>query len=282
MEKLRVAAVSTRNWIGQADRSIKNMAAWAAKAADQGAEFVLFPELGVNGYFKHESVWDVAEPVPGPSTEKLVALAASLNLILCFGLLENDADITYNTQVLVNGNGIIGKQRKIHMPGKEYLYWRGGDKIETFDIGKARVGITICYDSLFPEMVRTLYMKGAEIILMPFAYNTKMPRARFPQEDMTALTYRTLCYLNGCYGIVSNNAGIRRKNQWEPKGKRFPGWAGVFGPDGSVVSFTQEKGRGESMVVTDLMPEQIAIRRRNPHFTPRTLRPETYYNSAES
>ena len=115
MEKLRVAAVSTRNWVGQPDRSIGNMAGWARKAAGEGAELIVFPELGVSGYFWSEHTWDVAESVPGPSTDKLVQLAAQVNAILCFGLLERDADVVYNTQVLVNGDGIIGTQRKIHM-----------------------------------------------------------------------------------------------------------------------------------------------------------------------
>ena len=108
---------------------------------------------------------------------------------------------------------MIGKQRKIHMPGKEYLYWRGGFDVAVFDVGKARVGITICYDALFAELARTLYFKGAEILIMPFAYNTKVPRSRFPEEHITALCYRTHCYENGFYGIACNNAGSRKKSQ---------------------------------------------------------------------
>ena len=275
MQKLVVAAVSTRNWIGQAARSIRNMAQWGRKAAAKGAEVIVYPELGVNGYVHSNRVWDIAEPVPGPSTDKLVALADELKGTLCFGILERDADIAYNTQVLVNGEGIIGKQRKIHMPGEEYLYWRGGFQVSTFDIGKACLGITICYDSLFSELVRTLYFKGAEVLIMPFAYGTG-PRRKFPEDDVTALTYRVHCYSNGCYGVVVNNAGSRRKSKWEAKGAKFPGWAGVFGPDGSVVAFTRGKGNGEAMVVAELDPEKVAERRRDTYFVPRCLRPETY------
>lgn len=275
MEKMRVAAMSTRNWIGQANRSIKNMAGWARKAAGKGAEFIVFPELGVNGYFHSEHVWRVAEPIPGPSTEKLIALAGEVGAMLCFGLLERDADIVYNTQVIVNGDGILGAQRKIHMPGVEYLWWRGGYEIGVIDVGKARVGVTICYDSLFSEMCRTLFFKGAEIIVMPFAYGTG-PRASFPEKDITALAYRVHCFSNGCYGIVANNAGNRRKCKRDPQRRKFPGWAGVFGPDGSVVAFTRGKGNGEAMVVANLDPEEIAKRRANTYFVPRSLRPEMY------
>lgn len=252
MKKMRVAAISTRNWVDQADRSIKNMMRWGKKAVDQGAELLVYPELGVNGYVHSPRAWDIAETIPGPSVDELIDHAGKLKATLCFGILERDADVVYNTQVLVNGDGIIGKQRKIHMPGGEYFYWRGGFEMDTFDIGKARVGIMICYDALFSEMARSLYFLGAEILIMPFAYNTSH-RSRFPEEDITGLTYRVQCWSNGCYGIVVNNAGTRRKKGVKPK--RFPGWAGVLGPDGSVVGFTREKGNGEAMVVADLDPK---------------------------
>jgi len=281
MKEIKVAAVSTRNWIGEPEKSLANMARWSRKAAKQGAEFVVFPELGVNGYVKHEVAWDLAEPVPGPSTESLISLAADLGIIICFGILERDADITYNTQVLVDKDGIIGKQRKIHMPGQEYLYWRGGFRIEVFDIGKAKVGITICYDSLFAELARSLYFKGAEVLIMPFAYDTK-PRKQFPEEDITGLCYRVTCFTNGCYGIICNNAGSRKKSKWEPKGKKFPGWAGIFGPQGEVVAFTRQKGNGEAMSIAVLKPEKLAERRRNTYFIPRCLRPDIYMQINDS
>jgi predicted amidohydrolase len=194
----------------------------------------------------------------------------------CFGVLEREADVVYNTQVLVNGQGIIGKHRKIHMPHVEYLYWRGGFEAHSFDIGKAKVGILICYDALFSELARTLYFAGSEILIMPFAYNPTTPRARFMDEDITGLTYRTTCHSNGCYGIVCNNAGTRGKNEWEPKGNKFPAWAGVIGADGKVLSFTRKRGNGEAMVTATLDPFAIAERRKNPCFVPRCLRPEVY------
>ena len=275
MQKMRVAAVSTRNWIGQADRSIGNMSVWARKAVGDGADLIVFPELGVNGYFHSEHAWDVAEPVPGPSTDKLVALAGEVGAILCFGILEREADVIYNTQVIADPGGIMGKQRKVHMPGAEYLYWRGGSAVGAIDVGKARVGITICYDSLFSELCRTLYFKGAEVLIMPFAYNT-MDRSRFIYENIDAMTYRVHCHANGCYGIIVNNAGTRRKTKQKGSKARFPGWAGVIAPDGSVAAYTAQKGNGETMVLADLEPEKVAERRRNTYFTPRCLRPEMY------
>ena len=282
MEKITVTAISTRNWIGEQDRSIKNMTRWARRAAESDPDLIVFPELGVSGYMHNTVSWDLAETVPGPSTDRLVRLAEQIGSVLCFGILERDADVVYNTQVLVNGQGIIGKQRKIHMPHVEYLYWRGGFEMNSFDIGKARVGILICYDALFSELARSLYFCGAELLIMPFAYNPAIPRARFMEEDITGLTYRTTCHTNGCFGIVCNNAGTRKKNAWEPRGNKFPGWAGVIGPDGGVMTFTRKRGNGEDMVTATLDPSELAKRRRDPCFVPRCLRPEVYRHIHQS
>ena len=209
-------------------------------------------------------------------------MAEHVGTVLCYGILERDADVVYNTQVLVNGQGIIGKQRKIHMPHVEYLYWRGGFEARSFDIEKARVGILICYKALFSELARTLYFSSTEILIMPFAYNTRIPRARFLEEDIACLTYRTTCYSNGCCRIMCNNAGNRTKNEWEPRGIRFPGWAEVFGADGNVLSFTRKRGNGETLVKAILDPSKISERRKNPCFVPSCLRPEVYRQIDES
>jgi len=276
MHDIRVAAVSTRNWIGQPRRAVKHMEDWAAKARSQGAEFIVFPELNVSGYFHSTETLKFAEPIPGPSTDRLVQLASELDVILCFGLLENDADVVYNTQVIVDGSGILGTQRKIHMPGIEYMYWRSGFEIEPIDIGKAQVGIAICYDALFMELARTLFFKGAEILVMPFAYNTPCKRKDAPSTDIGVMTYRVNCHSNGFFGIVCNNAGKRRKTKQEGSKAVFPGWAGVFGPEGDVLAWTKRPGNEEAMVVADLEAEKLYNRRRNSYFMPRCLMPDRY------
>jgi N-carbamoylputrescine amidase len=276
MEDIKVAAVSCRNWIGQADRAIEDMERWGRKACERGAEFIVYPELNVTGFFLSTEVLGVAEPIPGPSTAKIVALARDLGATLCFGILENEADIVYNTQVIVNGDGILGKQRKIHMPGYEYLYWRSGFVIEPIDIGKARVGIAICGDAYFMEMIRTLYFKGMEVLVMPFAYNTEGPRESLPEQDIGVMTYRVNCDSNGCFGILANNAGHRKKTGQEGSEMDFPGWAGILGPRGEVISWTRKPGTGENMVVAELKGKKLYDRRRDMYFVPRLLMPFRY------
>lgn len=276
MEAIRVSAIAMENWIGEQDRTIAHVDEWTGRATADGAELVVFPELCVSGYMHSTDALKYSEPIPGPSTARLIEVAKKHNCILCYGILENESDIAYNTQVVVNGDGIIGTQRKIHMPGPEYMYWRGGFDIQPIDIGKAKLGITICYDSLFAEMARTLYFRGAEILVMPFAYNTPGERATRADEDISVLTYRVHCWTNGCYGIVVNNAGEHEKMDFEDSQLTFPGWAGVFGPGGDIMEWTREPGNGEAMVTADLEPNALVDRRKDCYFPPRCLRPGMY------
>ena len=275
MQNLIVAAVSTRNLLGQPTASLDHMRAWVEKAAGQGAELVLFPELNITGYIQHPVVCTFAEPVPGPSTEAAIRIAGDAGITLACGILEREGDCLYCTHILVNGRGLIGKQRKIHTPAQEQPYWGKGDSIEVFDIGKIKVGITVCRDSFFDEMTRTLYFKGAELVLMPFAYNSA-PRGQYLRESIHGMSIVKACWTNGYYALVCNNAEDRPSNEWEPQGARFPGWAGVIDPWGSVLEFIDRDGNDEAMVLQQITPAALIDRRGHPNFLAKELRPGLY------
>lgn len=275
MEKLTVAAVSTRNLIGQPEAALADMRRWTEQAAAQGAELVLFPELNVTGYIQHPVARTFAEPVLGPSTERAIELARDTGVTLAYGLVEREGDDFYCTHVLVDGGGLVGKQRKIHTPAQEQPFWGCGGSIDVFDIGKAVVGITICRDAFFDEMTRTLYFKGAEVVLMPFGYYN-VPRSRYLRESIHGMSIVKACWTNGYYAVVCNSAEDRVPSEWEPKGNRFPGWAGVVDPWGSVLAFVDREGNDEAMVVVAMGPERLQDRRAHPNFLARELRPELY------
>ena len=202
-------------------------------------------------------------------------MAGETGTTIAFGIIERDGDAVHCTHVVVNGSGVIGKQRKIHVPAQEQPFWSAGHAIEVFDIGQATVGITICRDSFFDEMTRTLYFKGAEVILMPFGYYN-VPRSQYLRETIHGMSIVKACWTNGVYAVVCNSAEQREPNEWEPRGRRFPGWAGVIDPWGEVVTFVDTEGNDESLVVEELHPERIADRRTHPNFLARELRPELY------
>jgi predicted amidohydrolase len=275
MEKFIVAAISTRNLLGQPDASLANMHIWIEKAARQGAEFILFPELNVTGYIQNPVARQYAEPIPGPSTEKAIRLAHDMNVTLSCGILERAGEQFFCTHIILNGDGLIGKQRKIHTPSQEQPYWGAGDSIDVFDVGKAKVGITICRDSFFDEMTRTLYFKGAEMVLMPFGYYN-VPRSRYLRESIHGMSIVKACWTNGYYALVCNSAENRATSEFEPQGNNFPGWAGVIDPWGSVLSFVDSEGNDEAMVVVEIGPERLQDRRNHPNFLARELRTGLY------
>ncbi len=244
MEKLIAAAISTRNLAGEPDAALQNMEKWIQRAGDHGAELALFPELNVSGYVLDPIVEKLAEPVPGPSTERVIQLAGRHQIAIAFGLIERDEDRLYCTHVLVNGQGIVGKQRKVHTPLQEQPYWGCGNEIEVFDIGKAKVGITVCRDSFFDEMTRTLYFKGAEIVLMPFGYYN-VSRSQYLKETIHGMSLVKSAWTNGYFELVCNSAEDRPASEIEPDGRKFPGWAGIIDPWGTVVEFVDRDGNDE-------------------------------------
>jgi N-carbamoylputrescine amidase len=275
MEKLTAAAISTRNLAGEPETAIQNMETWIQRAAEQGAELALFPELNVSGYILDPIVARLAEPLPGPSTERVIQLAGRYRIVIAFGLIEQDGDRLYCTHVLVNGRGILGKQRKVHTPLQEQACWGCGNEIEVFDIGKAKVGITVCRDSFFDEMTRTLYFKGAELVLMPFGYYN-VPRSRYLQDTIHGMSLVKSAWTNGYFELVCNSAGDRPPSETEPNGRKFPGWAGIIDPWGSLLEFVDRDGNDESMVVRTLDAAILEDRRAHPNFLAKELRPELY------
>ncbi len=194
---------------------------------------------------------------------------------IAYGILERAEERVYCTHVLVDGKGVVGMQRKIHIPAQEQPYWGAGDAIDVFDIGRAKVGITICRDSFFDEMTRTLYFKGAEIVLMPFGYYN-VPRSRFLQDTIHGMSLFKSAWTNGYFCVFCNSAGDRGASEWEAEGRKFPGWAGVIDPWGRLLSYTAEEGNDERMVVVDLDPAVLEDRRAHPNFLAKELRPELY------
>src|SRR5262245_18051263 len=152
MESIRVAAVSMNGWLGQPERVLSDIAAWCGRAVAERAELVLFPELVIHGHCTPNTA-EVAELVPdGPSVKRLIALARQHGLVVSAGLSERERDIIYNTQVLVGPDGYIGKQRKLHLSRDEVIHYTPGRTLDVFDIGKCKIGISICYDTEFPEL----------------------------------------------------------------------------------------------------------------------------------
>lgn len=274
-------------YLGEPQRVLKTIEGWCERATAQEVELVLFPELVIHGHCTPNTL-TLAETVPdGPSTQRLIELARQHRIFVCAGLAERERDIVYNTQVLVGPEGCLGKQRKLHMSRDEVLYYRGGQDINVFDIGKCNVGIGICYDNEFPEVTRILALRGAEVLLMPHASRDKMWEDN-PDSEADARRYMHDHYMlfamrakeNACYVVLADQAGRAGYVDYYPKDHpnqpHHPGAALIFGPDGSLLASSQREHIRDEMIVATLNDAMLEQQRGHPNYQLRTRRPELF------
>ena len=130
------------------------------KAKQQGADLIIFPEMSLTGYVLLDQVYELAETIPGPSTQKIEALAKKTGMHIVFGmpeLSEKTQATVFNTAVCVGPQGLIGKYRKMYLPThsvfEEKRYFRPGYETAAFQTELGNIGLTICYDVFFPRSV---------------------------------------------------------------------------------------------------------------------------------
>ena len=167
--KVKLATVNHRPQSSTGPRqNLEEFSRFVEMAADKGADIVCLPE-GVTIVGTGKTYLEVAEPVPGPSTKFLGALAKRRSVNILAGLIERDGKTCYNIAVLIGRDGsFVGKYRKVSLPREEIEGGlTPGSEFPVFDLDFGRVGILICWDIQFPEGARRLADRGAEVILLP-------------------------------------------------------------------------------------------------------------------
>ncbi|MFN3650953.1 MAG: carbon-nitrogen hydrolase family protein [Armatimonadota bacterium] len=167
--KVRVGTVYLRpHGTGSAAGSVEAFCRTVEAGAEEKPDIVCLPE-GVSVVGTGKSYAEVAEPVPGPTTQRLAALAKRLGSYVVGGLYEREGPVIYNTAVLIGRGGeLVGKYRKTHLPREEVdAGLTPGNDYPVFDTDFGRVGLIICWDVQFPEPSRAMAAKGAELLLLP-------------------------------------------------------------------------------------------------------------------
>ena len=219
-----------------------------AEAARQGAKLVLLQELHNGAYFcQHECVdeFDLAEPIPGPSTERLARLAKQHGVVLVSSLFERRAaGLYHNTAVVFEADGsIAGKYRKMHIPDdpgfNEKFYFTPGDLgFHPVDTSVGRLGVLVCWDQWYPEGARLMALAGAEMLLYPTAIgwdpdDDQAEKDR--QRDAWVLSHRGHAVANGLPVLSCNRVG----HEPSPVGRSgidFWGSSHVLGPQGEFLA----------------------------------------------
>ncbi len=258
---LRVALVQDRDH-GSVEANLANIEVRVAEAAAAGAKLVLLQELHNGAYFcQHEATceFDRAEPIPGPSTERLGALAKKHAVVLVSSLFERRAaGLYHNTAVVYETDGsIAGKYRKMHIPDDpgfyEKFYFTPGDLgFEPIDTSVGRLGVLVCWDQWYPEAARLMALAGAELLLYPTAIGwdpDDEPGEKDRQRNAWILSHRGHAVANGLPVLSCNRVG-HEPSPIGASGIRFWGSSHVLGPQGE---FLAEAGNdGEEVLVTDV------------------------------
>ncbi|MEZ5467676.1 MAG: carbon-nitrogen hydrolase [Lysobacterales bacterium] len=245
---LKVALVQDRDQ-GSVEANLKRIEQRVAEAAAAGARLVLLQELHNGAYFcQHQDVneFDRAETIPGPSSERLSALAAKLGLVLVASLFERRAaGLYHNTAVVFDADGrIAGRYRKMHIPDDpgfmEKFYFTPGDLgFEPVDTAVGRLGVLVCWDQWYPEAARLMALAGAEMLLYPTAIGWD------PRDDQTEqqrqqqawiISQRGHAVANGLPVLSCNRTGFEADPTGLGAGIQFWGHSFVAGPQGEFLA----------------------------------------------
>ena len=230
---------------GDTDSNLALIGEQVSLAARQGAQLVLLQELHNGRYFcqtEETDVFDLAETIPGPSTERLGQLAADPGIVIVASLFERRAaGLYHNTAVVLEADGgIAGRYRKMHIPDDpgfyEKFYFTPGDLgFKPVDTSVGRLGVLVCWDQWYPEAARLMALAGAEILLYPTAIgwdrrDSAEERAR--QLDAWQTVQRGHAVANGVAVLSCNRVGFEASPRASDPGIEFWGASFACGPQG--------------------------------------------------
>lgn len=272
MKELKIGFLQQHN-VSDASVNIQRLSEGIADLATRGAQLIILQELHNSLYFcQVEDVnnFDLAEPIPGPSTDLYGELARQFGVVIVTSLFEKRAPGLYhNTAVVIEKDGTIaGKYRKMHIPDDpayyEKFYFTPGDlgfrPIET-SIGK--LGVLVCWDQWYPEAARLMALQGAEILIYPTAIgyeSSDTPDEQERQREAWTTVMRGHAVANGLPVIAVNRVGHEPDPSGQTKGIQFWGSSFVAGPQGELL-YRASNDKEERIVVGIDMHHSEQVRR---------------------
>jgi len=248
--KVKVAAVQMDCVLGEKDKNIAKATKFVEEAGQKGAQLIAFPELFSTGYRLEENYYRFSEYIPEGDTVKEFEGIAKENQVYIVGCMVErgeNRDTCYNSAFLVGPQGYIGKIRKAQLWGREKLYFSAGPlKREVFDTKLGKIGITICYEIGFPEIVRDLALQGADIIV-------ELSAVGRPRAYAWDLMSRSRALENGCFVVVSDRVG-------KEKDTVFSGLSKIISPKGDILA-SAKNTESEEVIVKEIDLEDITSQR---------------------
>jgi N-carbamoylputrescine amidase len=279
---MRVALIQQSN---TADRSanVAKLEKNIRTCATQGAELIVLQELHNGLYFcqtEDTTVFEQAEPIPGPSTDSFGMLAKELGIVLVLSLFEKRAaGLYHNTAVVIEKDGTIaGKYRKMHIPDDpayyEKFYFTPGDlgfaPIQT-SVGK--LGVLVCWDQWYPEAARLMAMAGAELLIYPTAIgweSTDTHEEKQRQTEAWVTVQRGHAVANGLHVLSCNRVGYEPDPSGVTHGIQFWGNSFIAGPQGEFLAKASNEAEENILLDIDLKRSEN-VRRWWPFFRDRRI-----------
>lgn len=264
MKKIKIGFLQQHN-VADQQLNITRLASGIANLAEHGAQLIVLQELHNSLYFcqtENVNLFDLAEPIPGPSTNFYGELARQYGVVIVTSLFERrTAGLYHNTAVVIEKDGTIaGKYRKMHIPDDpayyEKFYFTPGDlgfhPIET-SLGK--LGVLVCWDQWYPEAARLMALQGAELLIYPTAIGYESSDTEDEQQrqrEAWTTVQRGHAVANGLPVVSVNRVGYEPDPSGQTKGIQFWGSSMVVGPQGEMLYRASEVEEECTIVSVDL------------------------------
>ena len=244
---MKIGIIQQRNTADRAD-NMKRLETGIRALKAAGAELVVLQELHNSLYFcqmENVDYFDLAEPIPGPSTTFFGELAKELGLVIVTSLFERRAPGLYhNTAVVMDSDGsIAGKYRKMHIPDDpayyEKFYFTPGDLgFHPISTSVGKIGVLVCWDQWYPEAARLMALQGAELLVYPTAIgyeSSDTPQEQERQREAWTTVQRGHAVANGLPVVTVNRTGHEPDPSRQTNGIQFWGSSFVAGPQGELL-----------------------------------------------
>ena len=248
VNKLTVAAIQMNCVLADKEKNFEHASGLIDEAIHEGANLIIVPELFNTGYRVEEKDVELSETIPGETTEWMVNISKERDVTLVGCILEHDETrgIVYDTAIVTNANGIVGKYRKTHLWDQENTRFAKGEELPVFDLEWGKLGIQICYEIGYPDNSRILALKGADLIVYPSAFG----KQRLYAWDIAT---RSRALENGCYVVAANRTGIEKKET------EFGGHSRIVDPKGQVIVQAEQENE---VIVSQIELTEVTKQRR--------------------
>ena len=265
MSKILKVGIVQQSNTADIEQNKASLRAGIERCAEQGAQLVVLQELHNSLYFcqtENTDLFDLAEPIPGPSTQYYSEIARACGVVLVTSLFERRAPGLYhNTAVVFDSDGsMAGKYRKMHIPDDpayyEKFYFTPGDLgFEPIHTSLGKLGVLVCWDQWYPEAARLMALRGAELLIYPTAIgwessDTDAEKAR--QQGAWETVQRGHAVANGLPVITVNRVGHEPDPSGQTRGIQFWGHSFVAGPQGELIFLAPNDAPCTTVVDVDM------------------------------